>query len=159
MSNRTDALKQYYKLEQHPEGGWFSEYYTTPFEKEGRPLAGSIYFLLDKGEISHFHQIDCDEIWYFHEGCGLKIITLTEEKGREEFFLGNDIEHGQKATIIMPKGAIFGAENLKNDGYTFISCATSPKFTPEGFRLVNKKEIKEKFPKFYDEVEYMAFND
>ena len=159
MSNRADALKQYYKLEQFPEGGWFTEFYTSPFEKEGRPLAGTIYFLLDKGDISHFHQIDCDEIWYFHEGCGLKIITLTEEKGKEEFFLGNDIEHGQKATIIIPKGAIFGAENLKNDSCSFISCTSSPKFTPEGLRLANKKDIKEKFPKFYDEVEYMAFND
>ena len=59
----------------------------------------------------------------------------------------------------MPKGTIFGAENLKNDGYTFISCTISPKFSSEGLRLVNKKDIKEKFPKFYDEVEYMAFNN
>ena len=61
--------------------------------------------------------------------------------------------------MIIPKGAIFGAENLKNDSYSFISCTSSPKFTPEGLRLANKKDIKEKFPKFYDEVEYLAFNN
>ncbi|WP_081677499.1 cupin domain-containing protein [Butyrivibrio sp. WCD3002] len=38
-------------------------------KKEDRPLAGSIYFLLTEDEISHFHQIDCEEIWYHHEGC------------------------------------------------------------------------------------------
>lgn len=79
--NRADVLKKEYNLEKHPEGGWFVEVYTAPFEKEGRPLAGSIYFLLDKGEISHFHQIDCDEIWYFHEGCGMKVTMLTDIHG------------------------------------------------------------------------------
>ena len=61
--------------------------------------------------------------------------------------------------IIIPKGAIFWAENLKNDSYSFISCTSSPKFIPEGLRLVIIKDIKEKFPKFYDEVEYLAFNN
>ncbi|ORX75456.1 hypothetical protein BCR32DRAFT_92474 [Anaeromyces robustus] len=157
MSNRTEVLKKSYNLEKHPEGGWFVEHYTAPFEKDGRPLAGSIYFLLDKGEISHFHQIDCDEIWYFHEGCGMKVVMLTEEKGKEEFLLGNDVENGQTAMVLIPKGAIFGAENLKPDGFTFISCATTPNFTYEGFRLVNKQEIKEKFPKYAEELEYMAY--
>ena len=66
--NRSEQLKAAYHLEKHPEGGWFSEVYTAPFQAEDRPLAGSIYFLLDQNEISHFHQIDCDEIWYYHEG-------------------------------------------------------------------------------------------
>ena len=70
---RSDELKRAYRLEPHPEGGWFSESYTAPFEKDGRSFAGSIYFLLDAGEISHFHEIDCDEIWYWHEGCGMCI--------------------------------------------------------------------------------------
>ena len=59
--------------------------------------------------------------------------------------------------VLIPKGAIFGAENLKVDGYTFISCATTPKFMYEGFRLVNKQEIKDKFPKYAEELEYMAY--
>ena len=157
MSNRTEILKKSYNLQKHPEGGWFTVQYTAPFEKDGRPFAGSIYLLLDKGEISHFHQNDCDGIWYFHEGSGMKIVMLTEGKGKEEFFLGNDVENGQQAMILIPKGAIFGAENLESDGYTFISCVTTPNFSHEGFRLVNKQEIKEKFPKFADELEYMAY--
>ena len=63
---RTKQLKTAYRLEAHPEGGWFSEVYTAPFEKDGRALAGSIYFLLDAGEQSQFHQIDCEELWYYH---------------------------------------------------------------------------------------------
>ena len=66
---RTDELKEKYKLKKHPEGGWFSGSYTSLFDLEARAFMGSIFFLLETNDISHFHQIDCDEIWYHHEGC------------------------------------------------------------------------------------------
>ncbi|MCR5640718.1 MAG: cupin domain-containing protein [Lachnospiraceae bacterium] len=154
--SRTDVLKKEYKLEQHPEGGWFAEVYTAPYECNNRPLAGSIYFLLDNGDLSHFHQIDCDEIWYYHEGCGM-VITMLMDGRMEKLTLGNDIEHGEHAMVLIPKGAIFGAENLEKDGYTFVSCATTPNFTYEGFRLVNKQEIYETYPKVAEEVAYLAY--
>ena len=156
MNTRTEELKKIYALQQHPEGGWFAEVYTAPFEKEGRSLAGSIYFLLDVGDISHFHQIDCDEIWYFHEGCGMKVTLLLDGK-KEEYLLGNNVANGERAMVVIPKGAIFGAENLDENGYTFVSCATTPNFTYEGFRLVNKDEIREKYPAIADSIEYMAY--
>lgn len=156
MNTRTDVLKEFYQLQQHPEGGWFAEVYTAPFEKDGRPLAGSIYFLLDTGELSHFHEIDCDEIWYYHEGCGMKITVLTEN-GREELLLGMNAQAGERAMALIPAGAIFGAENLDPEGYTFVSCATTPNFTYEGFRLVGKEEIKDKYPEIAGEIEYLAY--
>ena len=82
-ASRVAALKRACALLPHPEGGWFSEVYTAPFEKDGRPLAGSIYFLLDGGDVSHLHEIDCDEIWYWHEGCGLKLTMLYDGRLRE----------------------------------------------------------------------------
>ena len=96
---RADELKRQYGLEKHIEGGWFAEYYTAPFKADGRPLAGSIYFLLDRGEISHFHQIDCDEIWYYHEGCGMKITVLTEA-GKQEMYLKQRPEELEKLVEI-----------------------------------------------------------
>lgn len=156
MSIRTDLLKKVYELQQHPEGGWFAEVYTAPFEKDGRPLAGSIYFLLDAGEISHFHEIDCDEIWYYHEGCGMKITVLTES-GRQELLLGSHPERGERMMAVIPSGAIFGAENLDPEAYTFVSCATTPNFTYEGFRLVGKEEIHDKYPEIAGEIEYLAY--
>ena len=154
--NRSEQLKAAYHLEKHPEGGWFSEVYTAPFQAEGRPLAGSIYFLLDQNEISHFHQIDCDEIWYYHEGCGLKI-TLLQDGKQSVLLLGNDWEQGQRAMAVIPKGAIFAAENIDHAGYTFMSCATAPAFRYEGFRLVSRKEIAESYPEIGNELDYLAF--
>lgn len=101
-------LKKYYSLKQHPEGGWFSEVYTSMAQSEGRAFSGSIYFLLDGPEISHFHQIDCEEIWYYHEGCGLKITMLFPDDPHrcEEYLLSPKIQEGGKAMVVIP-GELF----------------------------------------------------
>ena len=154
MKSRAEILKEAYHLEKHMEGGSFSEVYTAPFEAEGRPLAGSIYFLLDAGEVSRLHVIDCDEIWYYHEGCGMKITVLTEN-GREERLLGPDTAEGERAMVVIPKGLPFAAENLSRDGYTFVSCATTPAFRYSGFRLLSGDEVREKYPEIYGGIEHL----
>ena len=153
---RVAELKEKYSLEKHPEGGWFSEVYTAPFSAESRALAGSIYFLLDKDDISHFHRIDCDEVWYFHEGCGLKI-TVIENGEISEFLLG--MEPSEDAMIVINKGAVFAAENIDKNSYTFISCMTAPKFSYDGFELLSKKEIKSLTPNFPDEKLYLVLTN
>ena len=140
---RAEQLIKTYDLQPHEEGGHFSEVYTAPFEADGRPLAGRIYFLLDRGEVSRFHVIDCDEIWYFHEGCGMKIIVLADGS-KEEYLLGSNVERGERAMIVIPKGCVFGAQNLDPEGYSFVSCMTTPKFSYDGFRLISEEEIIEK---------------
>ena len=155
MKQRTELLKETFRLEKHPEGGSFAEVYTAPFEKNGRPLAGSIYFLLEGGEISRFHAIDCDEIWYYHEGCGLRITVLKDGK-KEEHLLGTDIHQGQCPMAVIPEGCVFGAENLEPDGYTFVSCVTTPGFEYAGFRLISGEEIKAHYPDLFEEVRHLA---
>ena len=149
MKSRIQELKDHYKLEQHPEGGWFNECFTSSESKNKRTLAGSIYFLLEKDEISHFHKIDCEEIWYFHEGCGMRI-TVLDESGRNDYILGNDIYNGAEAMVAIPKDAIFAAENLDHNSYTFVSCVTTPKFSYDGFKLINKNELKALYPDYKD---------
>ena len=143
MKTRAEQLKAVYGLEAHPERGWYAEVYTAPFEQDGRALSGCIYFLLDAGEKSRFHQIDCEELWFYHEGCGVRITVLRESR-KEELLLGPDCERGQRAMVRIPKDAIFSAENLIPDGYTFVSCVTVPKFRYEGFRLVPDSELWER---------------
>lgn len=137
---RIEQLKQTYALERHPEGGWFSEVYVAPFSSGGRALMGSIYFLLEGGDISHFHQIDCDELWYHHEGGALRV-TVLHDGVCETLLLGGDVEAGQRGMAVIPAGAVFAAENLEPDGYSFLSCATTPAFRYEGFRLIPRDEL------------------
>ena len=152
--SRADILKKKYSLEKHPEGGWFSEVYTSPSDHEGRAFMGGIYFLLEKEEISHFHQIDCDEIWYHHEGCALKITMIIDGKVSESIIGPGD---GESAMAVIPKGAIFAAENLDKSSFCFMSCATTPKFTYDGFRLVDDEEIRDLCPDIFAEISYLAF--
>ncbi len=151
-----DDFKKAYNLQQHSEGGWFAEIYTAPFRKNKRPFAGSIYFLLDKDEISHFHRLDCDEIWYYHAGCGMKIFVLKD--GRlNEVLLGVDTNENQQPMIVLPVGSIFAAENLDKDSFTFISCATTPRFTYKGFKLVTRAELKKIYPRATNDLLKMAY--
>ena len=155
---RIDELKSHYNLEKHPEGGWFSECFTSKAARDNREYAGSIFFLLESDEISHFHQIDCEEIWYFHEGCGMKITVIANHK-TEEMLLGNDIKNGENAMVAIPAGAIFAATNLDPAGYTFVSCVTTPKFQYEGFRLIGKTELQELHPDLTEDVINLAYDD
>ena len=151
------ALKTTYALQQHSEGGWFAEIYTAPFRhKKHRATAGSIYFLLDKEDVSHFHRLDCDEIWYYHAGCGMKIFVLQGGQVKE-FLLGVDTTQGEQPMIVIPAGAIFAAENIDKTGYTFISCATTPRFDYKGFRLVTSGELRKSYPDLPEEILRLAY--
>lgn len=135
---QAEILIQKYNLQKHPEGGWFSEVYTAPYEVNNREYCGSIYFLLNKDEISHFHVIDCDEIWYYHAGSGMRI-TMIENNEITHKDLG--MQENQEAMIVIPKGVLFAAENLDKDSYTFVSCVTTPQFQYVGFHLVSQEEV------------------
>ena len=87
ISARTAWLKQRYGLVAHEEGGWFAEVFASDAQVGNRAAAGSIFFLLDAGEVSRFHRLDCQEVWYYHEGCGLRI-TMLDDAGRREVYLG-----------------------------------------------------------------------
>ena len=70
-----------------------------------------------------------------------------EKQEKSEYFLGRDIQNGERYMLVIPRGAIFAAENLNKDDFTFVSCATTPKFKYYGFRLLKKDEIK--YPDLY----------
>ena len=51
------------------------------------------------------------------------------------------------------------AENLDKDSYCFMSCATAPQFTYEGFRLVGQKEIRDICGEDAQRILYLAYGD
>ena len=151
-----EKFKAAYSLEQHAEGGWFAEMYTAPFKRDNRATAGSIYFLLDKDDVSHFHQLDCDEIWYYHAGCGIKIFVLRDGK-LEEHLLGIDTRRNQQPMIVIPAGSIFAAENIDKKSFTLVSCATTLRFNYKGFRLVPRSELKQSYPQLPEKILRLAY--
>ena len=90
QSNRINELIHTLKLAKHPEGGFYSETYRstqTTANKKG-VLMTSIYFLLTSENVSNFHRISNDELWFHHEGSPIVIHTL-EDKVHKEYILGN----------------------------------------------------------------------
>lgn len=133
------------KLEKHVEGGWFKEVYASDVIYDHRPTMTSIYFLLDETNFSAYHQLTADEVWYFHDGNPLHISMIDLEGKIHDVVLGKDILKGQRLSFVVPKGWIFGS--YVDKGFSLVSCAVSPGFTYEDFKLFTYDELINKFPK------------
>ena len=76
----------------HPEGGYFKESIRQGSSNSIRAAFSSIYFLLTPNDISHFHRIDADEVWYYHAGQSLTIHMIMPDGKYEAVQLGTNIE-------------------------------------------------------------------
>ena len=161
MLAQAEELKKRYHLSKHPEGGWFSEVYTAPGElgtlEKNRRIAGSIYFLLEGNDVSHFHVIDTDEIWYYHSGCGLDITCINPDGMWTVKHLGT--EENAEPMALIPAGTIFAAECTEKNGYTLMSCVTVPSFSYSGFRLVPQEELLSVYPQHKYKIAVLAFHE
>jgi predicted cupin superfamily sugar epimerase len=86
-------------------------------------------------------------------------ITVITESSKEVYLLGRDTDRGERAMAVIPKGAIFAAENLDELGYTFVSCMTTPKFSYDGFRLIYEGELRAKYPNVPNDLLSLAYRD
>lgn len=152
---RTEELTRLYHLLPHPEGGSFAEVYTSSAAVYGRALAGSIYFLLNGEEISHLHVIDCEEVWYYHEGTGLTLTLIAPDGTVTRETLGADAARGERFMLTVPAGTAFASENADKRGYTFVSCMTAPRFSYDGFRLLTRAELERLCPREAGSLGYL----
>src|SRR4051812_17335950 len=80
----------------HPEGGYYKSTYASNIKTDvngnTRSLFTSIYFLLRTGEVSHFHRLNSDELWYYHGGSSLTVHVIDEEGNYQEVKLGMNID-------------------------------------------------------------------
>jgi hypothetical protein len=86
------------ELAPHPEGGHFRETFrdTRRFDGE-RAASTAIYFLLARGERSHWHRIDAAETWHFYAGAPLRL-EIAARAGAEVVAttLGPDLAAGER---------------------------------------------------------------
>jgi predicted cupin superfamily sugar epimerase len=133
-------------LKPHPEGGHFRETfrdapppYPPPQAGEGRVGVGgraastAIYFLLARGERSHWHRIDAVEIWHWHAGAPLALEISQGERRIERVTLGNDLVAGERPQAVVPAHAWQAAQSLGD--WTLCGCTVAPGFDFTGFEL------------------------
>ena len=137
----------HFKMNVHPEGGYYSEIYRSEMELPGmeRHLMTSIYFLLRSGEVSRFHRIKSDELWFFHAGSPLTVHSL-DNNGHTEQLVGLNIAKGESPQVLVKAGMIFGSEVSEENSFSLVSCVCAPGFDFRDFELFTAEELLEDFP-------------
>lgn len=134
ISDTATALIAQLGLQPHPEGGHFRETYRHRPADGSRGHATLIYYLLQAGEVSHWHRVnDADEIWMFHAGSPLELLTAAEGGPLEERKLGTDVANGEEPQILIERRVWQSARSLGL--YTLAACMVTPAFDFAAFEL------------------------
>ncbi|WP_148254439.1 cupin domain-containing protein [Aidingimonas lacisalsi] len=141
--SRIQQLIDHYRLQPHPEGGHFVQVFqsrmtlNSPVNGAIRTSATHIYFLLQNGERSRFHQVLHDELWHVYEGAPLRLIrgdgqrfdATTIGAGCDDYFA---VVHG---------GQWQGAESTGD--YTLCGCTVAPGFDFEDFTMMSDAQARQ----------------
>ncbi|SFM25852.1 hypothetical protein SAMN04488573_11524 [Bacillus sp. 5mfcol3.1] len=156
-------------LVRHPEGGYYkrtfaSEKHVTDkslhvnFVRQ-RKLYTSIYFLLTSNDVSHFHRLKSDELWYYHGGSSLKIHVIQENGQYNEIKLGMNLENGEVPQALVSKNSIFGSTVMEKDTCSLVGCMVSPGFEFEDFELFTQERLLLKYPEHKDIIMQLAYEN
>ena len=122
------------RLAPHPEGGHVRE--TFRDEAKGgaaRAASTAIYFLLARGERSHWHRVDAAEVWHWYAGAPLELSIAAPGRPVASQRLGPDLVAGEEPQAVVPAHAWQAAESLGE--WTLVGCTVAPGFSFEGFEL------------------------
>ena len=144
-------------MQSHPEGGYYAAVFRHPvlipdsvhssIPEGGRPLCSTIYYLLSSGDVSRFHRLSSDEMWFFHDGCPM-IIHAFRNGVYSQQILGLDIANGQRPQQLLEAGTIFGSEPLEANSFSLVSCMVSPGFDFQDFHLCSFDELMREEPAY-----------
>ena len=139
MHARAADLIETLGLQPHPEGGWFREVYrsTDVVSRDGaaRDALTSIYYLLAAGQLSRWHVVTLDEVWHFHEGDPLELLTCDPREGRVEVLkLGPVSSDGALPQHVVPRGVWQAARPA--GGYALVGCTVAPGFDFADFQFL-----------------------
>jgi predicted cupin superfamily sugar epimerase len=124
-------------LKPHPEGGHFRETFRdTRAVEGGRAASTAIYYLLARGERSHWHRTDTAEVWNWYAGAPLRLDIAPETEARERVTLGSDLAAGERPQWVVPAHAWQAAETLGE--WTLVGCTVAPGFDFAQFELAPK---------------------
>jgi predicted cupin superfamily sugar epimerase len=119
-------------LQPHPEGGHYREAFRDASTVGGRAASTAIYFLLARGERSHWHRVDAAELWHFYAGAPLQL-SVSGGVTNTDIALGPDLRAGERPQAVVPAGHWQAAETLGE--WTLVGCTVAPGFEFARFEL------------------------
>ena len=140
MSDSAQSLIEQLQLSPHPEGGWYRETWRAASDPGTRAGGTAILFLLKRGEASHWHRVDADELWLWQGGDPLELRMAAGDHGPvETITLGGQVGAGERLQGLVPQGAWQAARGVDGGagaaGYALVSCVVVPGFDFAGFQL------------------------
>jgi predicted cupin superfamily sugar epimerase len=122
-------------LKPHPEGGHFRETFRDSRNEGGRAASTAIFFLLARGERSHWHRVDAAEVWHYYAGAPL-VLEMASAHGVRRLKLGPDLAMGERPQGVVPAGVWQAAESLGD--WTLCGCTVAPGFDFSAFEVAPK---------------------
>ena len=119
-------------MQRHPENGWYVQSFEDPAQTDGRAHSTAIYYLLEAGEVSHWHRVDAVEVWHYYAGAALEL-SLSDDGKIAAHRLGVDLASGERPQIIVPKGSWQSAAST--GPWTLVGCTVAPGCQFSGFEL------------------------
>jgi len=142
-------------LQAHPEGGFFKETYRSDGrmtvagnanDPVQRNICTGIYFLMEKGNFSAFHQIKSDEMWHFYAGQALEVLELRSSGELLCTRLGPVILNGDVHQYMVPANTWFASRVAAGGDFSLVGCTVAPGFDFADFQLADRADLLVRFP-------------
>ena len=139
MNPRIQLLIDSLKLQPHPEGGYYGEFFRSSHsvgadqDRPRRLALTSIHFLLVTGQCSRWHRVLSDEVWSHLEGQPLELSCFDTESGQLRTILLGTYDSGTQPVFVVPAGCWQAAQPLGE--YTLVGCTVGPGFEFVDFSL------------------------
>lgn len=156
MTTATHLIRSL-KLAPHPEGGFYREVYRSdetlppavlPERYSGpRSFSTSIYFLLRSRDVSRFHRLASDELWYFHAGSPLTVHVIDPKGRYTAHRLGINASRKQQPQLVVGRNHWFAATVDLPRCYTLVGCTVAPGFDFADFEMAEQAPLIRLCPK------------
>jgi len=119
-------------MQRHPEGGWYTETFADVPGPDGRAHSTAIYYLLEAGDVSHWHRVDAAEVWHWYAGAPLEL-RIAQGSNVETRILGGNLMGKERPQVVVPTKAWQSARSLGD--WTLVGCTVAPGFRFSGFEM------------------------
>jgi uncharacterized protein len=135
---KISAIIEKLNLKPHPEGGWYREIHRSTARVQtrggGRSAITTIYYLLERDQLSRWHVVDADEIWHFYEGSPLELLAYDPKRRTLVRSALGATTANHKHVAVVRKGVWQAARSL--GAFSLVGCSVGPGFEFAGFRFV-----------------------
>jgi uncharacterized protein len=136
-------------LEPHPEGGYFRRIYTSTINQATaageRPLATSIYYLLDRAEPRGFlHRNRSEILHFFIDGGPVEYLLLDADGELRRVRLGNG--DADSRFLLVPGGCWKASQLIEGASHALVAEVVTPGFDYADHQCCSEEFLRQEHP-------------